>query len=212
MLEIYNLVLEIFNIMLKIYHYCLELNMIEVLNVNKKINGKEILHDISFNIKSGEVVSYIGPNGAGKTITIYIISTLLKPSSGKVFLNGYNIENNSKDIRKIIGCAFDDFGLYPGLSVYKNLDFISSLYGIVKEERNKKIIELLNFFELNDYKNTIVAKLSKGTKQKVNLAKSLIHEPDILILDEPTSGLDPFVSENILKLIKSCLIVEGDLS
>ena len=177
--------------------------MIEVYNLVKKYNEKEILHDISFTIKSGEVVSYLGPNGAGKTTTLYIVSTLVKPTSGSIFLNGYNLEIDSKDIRKIIGCVFDDFGLYPGLTVNKNLNFIGSLYAITKEERKRRISNLLNFFELNEYKSTIIAKLSKGTKQKVSLAKSLLHDPEILFLDEPTSGLDPVASKNILDLIKS---------
>ncbi|MHA2104717.1 MAG: ABC transporter ATP-binding protein [Candidatus Hodarchaeales archaeon] len=177
--------------------------MIEVENLNKNFNGKKILDDISFSVNTGEIVAYLGPNGAGKTTTINILSTLLKPSSGFVSLNGYNIKKDSKKIREIIGYVFEDFGLYPSLTVLNNLNFIGKLYKLTDGQRKKKIKYLIDFFELEEYKNTQISKLSKGSKQKVSIAKALLHDPEILFLDEPTLGLDPFIAKNILDLVVS---------
>ncbi|MFW9929025.1 MAG: ABC transporter ATP-binding protein [Candidatus Thorarchaeota archaeon] len=177
--------------------------MIEVENVCKSINGKKILCDISFSIKSGEIVTYLGQNGAGKTTTINILTTLLKPDSGKITINGYEIEKSSKKIRNIIGYVFEDFGLYPTLNLVDNLNFIGKLYNISDIERKRKIAELIDFFELHEYVKFPITKLSKGSKQKVAIAKALIHDPAILFLDEPTSGLDPFTAKNILNFILS---------
>ena len=177
--------------------------MIEVQCLNKTINGYKILHNIDFTVNSSEIIGYLGPNGAGKTTTINILATLLKPTSGSVFLNGYNVIHDAKKIRRFIGCVFDDFGLYPSLTVSKNLHFIGKLYNLSQQQRDKAIKQSIEFFDLREYLHTPVYKLSKGTKQKVNIAKSLLHDPDILFLDEPTSGLDPFTSKNILNLITS---------
>ncbi|OLS24175.1 MAG: putative ABC transporter ATP-binding protein YbhF [Candidatus Heimdallarchaeota archaeon LC_3] len=177
--------------------------MLEVKNLCKSFNGKKILHDINFSVNSGEIVAYTGPNGAGKTTTINILTTLLKPTSGMVFLNGYNVVKDSKKIRQVIGYVFEDFGLYPSLSVINNLDFIGKLYKLSEGERRRKIKEIIEFFDLREYKKTPISKLSKGTKQKVSIAKALLHDPEILFLDEPTSGLDPLTAKNIMNLVLS---------
>ena len=177
--------------------------MLEVKNLCKSFNGKKILHDINFSVNSGEIVAYIGPNGAGKTTTINILATLLKPTSGMVSFNGYNVVKDSKKIRQVIGYVFEDFGLYPSLSVINNLDFIGKLYKLSEGERRRKIKEMIEFFDLGEYKKTPISKLSKGTKQKVSIAKALLHDPEILFLDEPTSGLDPLTAKNIMNLVLS---------
>ena len=182
--------------------------MIEVKNLYKTINGKKILQNINFSINSGEITGYIGPNGAGKTTTINILTTLLEPTSGTVTINNYDLLNDAKQIRQKIGYVFEDFGLYPNLSVTENLNFIGKLYKIPKEKRKRKIDDLIEFFDLFDHKNTFISKLSKGSKQKVNIAKALLHDPEILFLDEPTSGLDPLTAKNISNLILS-LKAEG---
>ena len=117
--------------------------MIEVQSVKKTINGKEILHDISFKINSAEIIAYVGPNGAGKTTTFNILSTLIKPSSVSVLINGLDIIQESKEIRKIIGYVFEDTGLYPGLTVSKNLDFIARLYKIPNPLKKRKIRDFI---------------------------------------------------------------------
>ena len=177
--------------------------MIEVQNLNKTMNSYKILQNINFTVNSSEIIAYLGPNGAGKTTTLNILTTLLKPTSGLVFLDGYNVIEDAKKIRSFIGYVFDDFGLYPGLSVLKNLNFIAKLYGLSQFQRKESVNQLIEFFDLKEYLHRPVFKLSKGTKQKVSIAKALIHKPRILFLDEPTSGLDPFTTKNILNLIKS---------
>ncbi|MHA2226833.1 MAG: ABC transporter ATP-binding protein [Candidatus Hodarchaeales archaeon] len=179
--------------------------MIEVKNLTRKFNGFTALQNINFSIVEGEVLAYLGPNGAGKSTTVNILVTLLTPTSGKVFIDGYDVTKEGMTVRRLIGYLPEDLGLYPGLTVYENLDFVGGLYRLKKsqrKERKEKIKELLEFFNLEEKQKAPVSTLSKGTKQKVSLAKALIHDPKILILDEPTSGLDPSMAKEVLNLIR----------
>ncbi|MHA2293651.1 MAG: ABC transporter ATP-binding protein [Candidatus Hodarchaeales archaeon] len=175
--------------------------MIEVKNLTRKFNGFTALQNINFSIVEGEVLAYLGPNGAGKSTTVNILVTLLIPTSGKVFIDGYDVTKEGMTVRRLIGYLPEDLGLYPGLTVYENLDFVGGLYRLKKSQRKEKIKELLEFFNLEEKQKAPVSTLSKGTKQKVSLAKALIHDPKILILDEPTSGLDPSMAKEVLNLI-----------
>ena len=175
--------------------------MIEVQNLTKKFKGVTALNGVSFRVNEGEVFAYLGPNGAGKTTTVNILATLLTPTSGKATVAGYDVTKNGMEVRRLIGYLPEDFGLYPTLTVYENLDFAAGLYRITKDERKKIIRELLEFLDLWDRKDSKGATLSKGMKQKVGLAKALINDPKILFLDEPTSGLDPGMARDVLKLI-----------
>lgn len=177
------------------------IGLIEVEKISKSFNGKKILNEISFSVKSGEIVAYLGQNGAGKTTTINVLATLLKTDKGKIRINGFDINKDSKIIRSIIGYVFEDFGLYPSLNVLDNLNFIGKLYELSPRKRKERINVLIEFFELKEYKKTLVSKLSKGTKQKVSIAKALLHDPEILLLDEPTAGLDPFTTKRLLDYI-----------
>ena len=175
--------------------------MIEVKDVTKEFDGVTALNGVSFQVNEGEVFAYLGPNGAGKTTTVNILATLLTPTSGKATVAGYDVTKNGMEVRRLIGYLPEDFGLYPTLTVYENLDFAAGLYRIAKEKREEKIRELLEFLDLWDRKDSKGATLSKGMKQKVGLAKALINDPKILFLDEPTSGLDPGMAREFLKLI-----------
>jgi len=175
--------------------------MIEVNNLTKKFNEATALNGVSFQVNEGEVFAYLGPNGAGKTTTVNILATLLTPTSGKVVVDGYDITKDGMEIRRLIGYLPEDFGLYPSLTVYENLDFAAGLYRISKSERKERIRELLEFFGLWEKRDVLASTLSKGMKQKVGIARAMINDPKILFLDEPTSGLDPGMAREVLKLI-----------
>ena len=175
--------------------------MIEVNNLTKKFNEATTLNGVSFQVNEGEVFAYLGPNGAGKTTTVNILATLLTPTSGKVVVDGYDITKDGMEIRRLIGYLPEDFGLYPSLTVYENLDFAAGLYRISKSERKERIRELLEFFGLWEKRDVLASTLSKGMKQKVGIARAMINDPKILFLDEPTSGLDPGMAREVLKLI-----------
>ena len=175
--------------------------MIEVKNLIKKFNGVTALDDISLRVNEGEVFAYLGPNGAGKTTTVNILATLLKPTTGKATVAGYDVTKDGMEIRRLIGYLPEDFGLYPSLTVYENLNFAAGLYRISKNDRKDKIGELLEFFDLREKKDVLAYTLSKGMKQKVGIARAMINNPEILFLDEPTSGLDPGMAREVLKMI-----------
>ena len=175
--------------------------MIEVKNLIKKFNGVTALDGISLRVNEGEVFAYLGPNGAGKTTTVNILATLLKPTTGKATVAGYDVNKEDMEIRRLIGYLPEDFGLYPSLTVYENLNFAAGLYRINKNERKDKIGELLEFFDLGEKKDVLAYTLSKGMKQKVGIARAMINNPEILFLDEPTSGLDPGMAREVLKMI-----------
>ncbi|MFX0085583.1 MAG: ABC transporter ATP-binding protein [Candidatus Hodarchaeota archaeon] len=176
--------------------------MIEVRNLTKKFNGFNALNNVSFHIEAGEVFAYIGPNGAGKTTTVNILATLISPTSGKVMVAGYDVVREGIKIRRLIGYLPEDLGLYPTLTISENLNFSCCLYRMNKKDRRAKIEELLDFFNLWEVKKSPISTLSKGMKQKVSLAKALVHDPQILFLDEPTSGLDPSMAKQVINLIK----------
>ncbi len=175
--------------------------MIEVENLTKKFNGVIALNSVSFRVNEGEVFAYLGPNGAGKTTTVNILATLLTPTSGKATVAGYDVTKDGMKVRRLIGYLPEDFGLYPSLTVYENLDFAAGLYRISKSERKDRIRELLEFFGLWEKRDVLASTLSKGMKQKVGIARAMINDPKILFLDEPTSGLDPGMAREFLKLI-----------
>ena len=175
--------------------------MIEVKNLIKEFNGVTALDGISLQVNEGEVFAYLGPNGAGKTTTVNILATLLKPTTGKATVAGYDVTKDDMEIRRLIGYLPEDSGLYPNLTLYENLDFAAGLYKISKGERKDKINELLEFFDLREKKDVLASTLSKGMKQKVGIARAMINNPEILFLDEPTSGLDPGMAREVLKMI-----------
>lgn len=170
--------------------------MIETVGLTKNFNEVTAVEDLTMTIKDGEVFGFIGPNGAGKTTTVRMLCCLISPSRGSAFVNGMDIAhpNDRIKIRGIIGLLPETPGLYESLSAQRNLDFFAQLYGLSATERDRRIKELLTALDVWDRRNDPVAKFSKGMKQKIAIARALVHEPAILFLDEPTSGLDPQAS------------------
>ena len=177
--------------------------MIEVKNLTKKFNGFIAIDNISFEVKRGEIFAFIGPNGAGKTTTIKILTTLLRPTSGKISLDGNNPTKNQNEVRRSFGIVFQDQSLDDELTAYENMEFHGVLYKVPREIRKKRIEQLLKFVELWDRKNELVKKFSGGMKRRLEVARGLIHHPKILFLDEPTLGLDPQTRSHIWNYIKN---------
>ena len=165
--------------------------MISAQNLTKKFGSLTAVDDISFEIPEGEIFGFLGPNGAGKTTTIRMLATLISPTSGKILIDNKDTSINPDYIRNIIGILTETPGMYEKISAYDNLKFFASFYKIEPSLINVNIEKVLKMFELWDRRNDLVVTFSKGMKQKLALARALIHEPKILFLDEPTSALDP---------------------
>jgi ABC-2 type transport system ATP-binding protein len=165
--------------------------MIQVENLSKKFGKITAVDNISFNIKESKIFGFLGPNGAGKTTTIRMLATLIQPTEGKILINGKDPKTNAEDIRSVIGLLTETPGMYEKISAYDNLEYFSGFYNLPDNRRKTNIEKFLKMFELWDRKDDLVKSFSKGMKQKLALARTLIHEPKILFLDEPTAGLDP---------------------
>jgi ABC-2 type transport system ATP-binding protein len=182
--------------------------MIDVENLTKKFGDVTAVEGLSFHVDEGEVFGLLGPNGAGKTTTMRMLCGLISKTSGGAKIAGYEIGNDadSLKIRKMIGLVPDNVGLYEELSAYENLDYYGKLYECTEQERKENIEYFLKMLGLWDQRNQSVGDFSKGMKQKLAVARALIHNPDLLFLDEPTANLAPessrVVRDFILKLKK----------
>jgi ABC-2 type transport system ATP-binding protein len=165
--------------------------MIEVRNFTKRYGDFVAVDDLSFTIGQGEVFGFIGPNGAGKSTTIRFLATLLRPTSGTASVAGHSVVDDPMAVRRVIGFMPDDFGVYDGMKVWEFLDFFAVAYEIPQSYRRKIIGEVLELLDLTHKRDDYVNGLSRGMKQRLCLAKTLVHDPPVLILDEPASGLDP---------------------
>ena len=175
--------------------------MIEASNLTRRFGTFTAVADLSLQVPNGSILALLGPNGAGKTTTVRMLSGLLAPSEGEARVAGYDIRRNPDAVRARVGLVTDAPGLFEQMKVPAYLDFFASIYGIPSDERKKRVQELLSFFELTDHSNEKMIGFSKGMKQKVALARALIHQPAVLFLDEPTSGLDPLIARNVRELI-----------
>lgn len=176
--------------------------MIQIENLSKRYGRFEALKGVSFEVNQGQVFGFVGPNGAGKTTTMSILSTLLAPTSGKAYVGGFDVVKYPKKVKQLIGYMPDFFGVYDNLKVYEYLNFYAGCYGISSSEREQvipKILELVNLSHKND---SYVDLLSRGMKQRLGLARCLIHNPEVLILDEPASGLDPRARIEMKEILK----------
>lgn len=165
--------------------------MIEVIHFTKNYGDFVAVDDLSFTIGQGEIFGFIGPNGAGKSTTIRFLATLLRPTAGEGRVAGHSVTAEPMAVRRVIGFMPDDFGVYDGMKVWEFLDFFAVAYEIPRSYRKKIIGEVLDLLDLTHKRDDYVNGLSKGMKQRLCLAKTLVHDPPVLILDEPASGLDP---------------------
>ena len=172
---------------------------IRVDNLTKTYKKQNAIDHISFDIKSGEIVGFLGPNGAGKTTTMKILTCYIPPSSGKAYVNGLDVEEESIEVRKQIGYLPEHNPLYTDMYVKEYLSFVASVYKI--KDSTKRVKEMIELTGLQIEQNKKIGQLSKGFRQRVGLAQAMIHNPSVLILDEPTSGLDPNQIVEIRNLI-----------
>lgn len=171
--------------------------IISVQNLVKNYGTFEAVKGISFDVEEGEIFGLLGPNGAGKSTTLEIIETLREKTSGTIFVNGYDLDKQPNEIKKIIGVQLQTSGFYPGLNLIELIDLFAGLYN-----RKANAMELLDMVNLRDKAKSKVKQLSGGQKQRFSIATTLINEPKIIFLDEPTTGLDPQARRNLWELIR----------
>lgn len=173
---------------------------IEIKNVTKEYGLQKALNEVTFTVKRGEILGFLGPNGAGKSTLMKIITCYIPPTSGTVIVDGYDVREDSLEIRKNVGYLPEHNPLYLDMYVQEYLSFIAGLHKLPKKkEKVSNVVELVG---LEIEQNKRIGELSKGYKQRVGLAQALIHDPNVLILDEPTSGLDPNQLADIREVIK----------
>ena len=179
----------------------MENNIIEIENLSKSFKDVKAVSDLSFSVKKGELFAFLGINDAGESTTISIICNQLKKDSGKIVIDGVDIDKNSESINSKLGVVFQASVLDGFLTVYDNLKNRAALYGIYGKEFEKRLDELSDILNFKDLLKRSVKKLSGGQRRKIDIARALFHHPKILILDEPTTGLDPQTRKNIWNVI-----------
>ncbi|MBM3966373.1 MAG: ABC transporter ATP-binding protein [Planctomycetes bacterium] len=176
--------------------------MIEFIEFGKDYGEFTAVQSLNLKIEAGDLFGFIGPNGAGKSTSIRFAATLLKSSRGDGIVNGFSVNKNPMDVRRSIGYMPDDFGVYDGMKVWEFLDFFAVAYKIGRTQRKQVIGDVLELLDLTHKRDDFVNGLSRGMKQRLCLAKTLVHDPPVLILDEPTSGLDPRARIEVKALLK----------
>jgi ABC-2 type transport system ATP-binding protein len=176
--------------------------MIKIQKFVKRYDRFVAVKDLSLEIEKGDIYGLIGPNGAGKTTTIKFLATLLLPTSGEAWINGFHVTRDVTDVRRSMGYMPDAFGVYDGMRVWEFIDFFATAYRIERARRGKIVDDVLQIVDLAHKRNDLVNGLSRGMKQRLCLAKTLVHDPPVLILDEPASGLDPRARLEMKELLK----------
>ena len=175
--------------------------MISIHRLTKKYNDLTAVDDLNLDIEEGAIFGFVGPNGAGKTSTIRMMATLLQPTSGDIWIAGHSVLTDPREVRRTIGYMPDYFGVYHDMLVWEYLDFFGACYQIPEARRNQLIEELLELVDLSHRRTDKVESLSRGMKQRLSLARTLVHDPQVLLLDEPASGLDPRARVEIRELL-----------
>ena len=176
--------------------------MIEVRNLRKTFGDTIAVDDVSFDVLQGEVLGFLGPNGAGKTTTMRILTCYMPPDSGSAKVAGFDTATQSIEVRRKIGYLPESAPLYLDMDVMEYLRFVAEIRGLPPATRPRRISDMVDLCALGDVKHRPVGELSKGFRQRVGLAQTLIHDPDVLVLDEPTTGLDPNQIVQIRELVK----------
>jgi len=175
---------------------------VQVKNLVKNFNDQVAVKNASFEAKENEILGFLGPNGAGKSTTMKIITCFLPPTEGTVIVNGLDIHSNPREIKRLTGYLPENNPVYPDMYVHEYLRFIGKLNGIKSGDLNSRVSEMVEKCGLSKEQNKLIGSLSKGYRQRVGLAQTLLHDPQVLILDEPTTGLDPNQITEVRKLIQ----------
>jgi len=176
--------------------------MIELVDFCKQYGDFTAVAGLNLKIEAGEMFGFIGPNGAGKSTTFRFLATLLKATKGAGYVNGHSVQNDPMNVRRSVGYMPDAFGVYDGMKVWEFLDFFAVTYQVPRSRRKQVIGDVLELLDLSHKRDDFVNGLSRGMKQRLCLAKTLVHDPPVLILDEPASGLDPRARLEVKALLK----------
>jgi ABC-2 type transport system ATP-binding protein len=177
-------------------------NIIDISDLNKEYSGKKIVDGLNLRVAEGELFGFLGPNGAGKTTTIRILTTLTKPTSGTVHINGIDAVKDAGKVKEIFGVVQQHLSLNRDLTIAENLELHARLHHIQAAERKKRISELLDYVELSDHRDYLIDDVSGGMKRRAMIARALLHRPKLLFLDEPTVGLDAQTRRRVWDLIR----------
>jgi ABC-2 type transport system ATP-binding protein len=176
--------------------------LIEVQDLTKSFGNKTAVDHVSFKVNKGEILGFLGPNGAGKTTTMRILTGFMPATSGTALIAGFDVFEDSLEVRRRIGYLPENPPLYTDMSVHEYLDFVTRIKNVPAEKRESRIDDAIKKTSLEDKRNELIKRLSRGYKQRVGIAQALVHDPDVIILDEPTVGLDPKQIIEVRHLIK----------
>jgi sodium transport system ATP-binding protein len=180
--------------------------MIEVSELTKcfsdaKRGSVSALNAVSFEVRPGEVFGLLGPNGAGKTTCLRILSTVLRPTGGRAIISGYDVANYPAQVRSRIGFMSNNTGIYDRMTAWEMVEYFGRLYGLTGDKLVSRMDEVFTMLQMHDFRDLLGSKMSTGMRQKVSIARTIVHDPPVLIFDEPTSGLDVLVARNVLEAV-----------
>ena len=178
-------------------------NILLVQSLTKKFDDFTAVNNVSFNVETGSIFAFLGPNGAGKSTTIKMLTTVLKPTSGEISINGFNVLKEQDKARESFGIVFQDHSLDDDLTAYENMIYHAVVYKVPRKEREERIRKAFEIVGLWDRREDLVKKFSGGMKRRLEIARALVHYPKILFLDEPTVGLDPQTRNSIWSHIRN---------